>query len=149
MHHSKWGEMRKVHGYHHRWSSHTLNSLETVQHSYIDGFLQVAVNILVQHISPFAGPKHILSRLAHNIVVTYLLAEAHSGYDLQFMSHNIFPEFLGGSPRHEKHHHDGRVYYQQYFKYLDDFFGFTDEGIREKKQLRRETLSPKPLEVIS
>ena len=133
MHHSKFGKMRKVHGYHHRWSSHTLNSLETVQHSYIDGFLQVVVNIIVQHISPFGGPKHILSRLAHNIVVTYLLAEAHSGYNLPWMTHNIFPEFLGGSPRHDKHHHDGRVYYQQYFKYLDDFFGFTDERIEEKK----------------
>ena len=132
MHKSSWGQMRKVHGYHHRLSSHTLNSLETVQHSYIDGFLQVFVNILVQQITPFGviGEKHVMSRLAHNVLVTYLLSEAHSGYDLPWMSHWLFPEFLGGAPRHEKHHHDGRVYYQQYFKYLDDFFGFTEKSLR-------------------
>ena len=28
------------------------------------------------------------------------------------------------------HHHDGRMYYQQYFKWLDDFFGFTEDEIR-------------------
>ena len=132
MHKSSWGQMRKVHGYHHRVSSHTLNSLETVQHSYIDGFLQVVVNILVQQVTPFGGigEKHVMSRLAHNVLVTYLLSEAHSGYDLPWMSHRLFPEFLGGAPRHEKHHHDGRVYYQQYFKYLDDFFGFTEKSLR-------------------
>lgn len=136
MHHSKLGKLRKVHGYHHRVTSHSLNALETVQHSYIDGFLQVAVNVLVQQISPFGGfgHKHFLSRLAHNIVVTYLLSEAHSGYDLPWMSHRIFPELLGGSPLHEAHHHDGRVYYQQYFKYLDDFFGLTKEDAEKKRQ---------------
>jgi sterol desaturase/sphingolipid hydroxylase (fatty acid hydroxylase superfamily) len=142
MHKSKWGEMRKIHGYHHRVNSHSLNALETVQHSYLDGFLQVAVNILVQQISPFGGfgHKHSLSRLAHNVVVTYLLTEAHSGYDLPWMSHRIFPEFLGGSPRHEKHHHDGRVYYQQYFKYLDDFFGFTqEEQVVFRKKIKEPT----------
>jgi sterol desaturase/sphingolipid hydroxylase (fatty acid hydroxylase superfamily) len=143
MHHSPWGNMRKVHGYHHRWSNHGLNSLETVQHSYLDGFLQVFVNIMVQQISPFGGPKHPLSKLFHNIVVTYLLSEAHSGYNLPWMSHNLFPEILGGSPRHEKHHHDGRVYYQQYFKYLDDFFGFTDEGIAQKKQEKNRSATKK------
>lgn len=139
MHKSSWGQMRKVHGYHHRVSSHALNSLETVQHSYIDGFLQVAVNILVQQITPFGGigEKHVLSRLAHNVLVTYLLSEAHSGYDLPWMSHRLFPEILGGAPRHEKHHHDGRVYYQQYFKYLDDFFGFTNRGEEKKMAMRR------------
>lgn len=136
MHHSPWGKVRKVHGYHHRSSSKALNALETVQHSYMDGFLQVAVNVIVQQISPFGGPKHAMSRLIHNIVVTYLLSEAHSGYDLPWMSHRVFPEVLGGSPRHEAHHHDGRVYYQQYFKYLDDFFGFTKDGKEQRKDVR-------------
>jgi hypothetical protein len=128
MHNIKNTQIRKIHGYHHRSGSGTkksLNSLETVQHSYIDGFLQVFVNIVVQQISPFGGPKHVLSRLIHNLSVTYLLSEAHSGYSsLELMSHNIYPEIFGGAPRHETHHHNGRVYYQQYFKYIDDFFGF-------------------------
>eukprot|EP00542_Grammatophora_oceanica_P018995 CAMPEP_0194048694 /NCGR_PEP_ID=MMETSP0009_2-20130614/28144_1 /TAXON_ID=210454 /ORGANISM="Grammatophora oceanica, Strain CCMP 410" /LENGTH=462 /DNA_ID=CAMNT_0038694633 /DNA_START=21 /DNA_END=1409 /DNA_ORIENTATION=+ len=134
--------LRFIHGYHHRHSSSSsaLNSIETVQHSYIDGALQVMVNILVQHISPFGATKHLLSRMIHNVVVTYLLAEAHSGYtSFEWMSHNIWPEFLGGAPRHDRHHQDGRVYYQQYFKYLDDFFGFTDEvRDRDNEQMKEK-----------
>ncbi len=146
MHNWKLGRVRRVHGYHHR-SGNTLNALETVQHSYIDGFLQVFVNIMVQKVSPFGGAKHVMSRLLHNLSVTYLLSEAHSGYrDLPWMSHNIFPEILGGAPRHEAHHHNGRVYYQQYFKYIDDFFGFTEdkgtknelETIRRGVELRKQ-----------
>ncbi|VEU36795.1 unnamed protein product [Pseudo-nitzschia multistriata] len=137
MHNLKIGQVRRVHGYHHR-SGNTLNALETVQHSYIDGFLQVFVNIMVQKISPFGGPKHVMSRLLHNLVVTYLLSEAHSGYrDLPWMTHNLFPEILGGAPRHEAHHHNGRVYYQQYFKYIDDFFGFVEKDGDENKTIRR------------
>jgi sterol desaturase/sphingolipid hydroxylase (fatty acid hydroxylase superfamily) len=138
MHNWKVGSVRRVHGYHHR-SGKTLNALETVQHSFIDGFLQVFVNIMVQKISPFGGAKHVMSRLLHNLSVTYLLSESHSGYrDLPWMSHNLFPEIFGGAPRHEAHHHNGRVYYQQYFKYIDDFFGFTENrGKNEHETIRR------------
>merc|ERR1712167_130497 len=101
------------------------NAVETVQHSYVDGALQVLVNILVQQISPFGGDKHPLSRLLHNVLVTYLLCESHSGYDLPWQSHRFFPEIFGGAPHHEMHHHNGRVYYQQFFTYLDTFFGCT------------------------
>ena len=130
MHRSKLGRACRIHGVHHGARGHTLNALETVQHSYADGFLQVAVNIVVQQISPFAGfgGKHPFSRVLHNLAVTYLLSEAHSGYDLPWMTSNVFPELLGGAARHERHHASGRVYYQQYFKYLDDWFGFTDEA---------------------
>lgn len=147
MHNLKLRSLRKVHTYHHR-SKDTLNALEVVQHSYVDGFLQVAVNILVQQLSPFGGAKHVLSRLLHNLSVTYLLTEAHSGYrDLPWMSHNVFPELLGGAPRHEAHHHNGRVYYQQYFKYLDDFFGFTEDQQRAVK--RSEIQQPEKLIDVS
>jgi cholesterol 25-hydroxylase len=115
MHNLPFAPLRSIHGFHHR-KSHTLNPLETVQHSYADGFLQVAVNIAVQQISPFSGlaGKHPLSRLLHNVIVTYLLTESHSGYrDLPFMSHVLYPSVFGGAPRHEAHHHDGRVYYHQ------------------------------------
>lgn len=136
MHNLKVGKVKRLHGYHHS-SGNTLNALQTVQHSYIDGFLQVFVNIMVQQISPFGGPKHVMSRLLHNLSVTYLLSESHSGYrDLPWLSHNLFPEIFGGAPRHEAHHHNGRVYYQQYFKYIDDFFGFTEgEGKTKHKKI--------------
>ena len=134
-------DLRQAHGYHHRHTNGALNPVETVQHSYLDGGLQVMVNILVQHISPFGGPKHILSRLIHNVIVTYLLTESHSGYNFSWMSHNIWPEFLGGAPRHERHHKDGRVYYQQFFTYLDDAMGWTDQDVQQdlvQKQAQRQ-----------
>ena len=126
LHKTNSGPIRKAHAFHHRMSGnkHALNSLETVQHSYADAFLQVSVNIIVQNISPFGGTKHALTRILHNLFVTYLLAESHSGYDLPWMSHRIWPEFLGGAPRHDAHHHDGKVCYHQYFKYIDDYFQF-------------------------
>lgn len=88
--------------------------------------VQVIVNIIVQQLSPW-GSKHVLSRLLHNLVVTYLLSESHSGYDLPFMSHRVFPAIFGGSPRHNAHHNRGDVYYQQFFMYIDDALGFTPQ----------------------
>ena len=127
LHNAPVKSFRKQHVVHHKWSS-SLNAVETVQHSYIDGFLQVVVNIIVQQFSPFGGGKHPLSRIIHNIVVTYLLTESHSGYDLPWQSHNLFPNVFGGAPRHEKHHAGGGRYLQQYFMYLDDMFGTGEAG---------------------
>jgi sterol desaturase/sphingolipid hydroxylase (fatty acid hydroxylase superfamily) len=152
MHKGPFKGMRSVHGYHHRHNNGALNSVETVQHSYVDGTLQVMCNIFVQHISPFGGPKHVLSRIIHNILVTYMLSESHSGYNFGWMTHNIWPEFLGGSPRHERHHKDGRVYYQQFFTYLDDALGFTDQDVAEnmvKKQEQRARAAAAAITVAS
>lgn len=96
-------------------------------------------------VSPFGGPKHVLSRLFHNLIVTYMLTEAHSGYDLPWMTHNIYPEILGGSPRHERHHHNGRVYYQQYFKYIDDFFGFVEDDRSSKSKKPTLAIGSEPM----
>lgn len=129
----------KVHQYHHSFAREQQvahNATETVVHSYVDGALQVATNILVQQISPW-GCKHPLSRAIHNIVVTYLLCESHSGYDLPFMSHRVLPWIFGGSPRHEAHHQVGNAYYQQFFKYLDDALGTI-----ERKPQRRSAPNP-------
>lgn len=127
--------MRKMHATHHDGYERKPLTVDTViHHHFVDGFLQVFVNVLVQQYTPF-GPwrsKHLVSRMFHNIVVTYLLCEAHSGFDLPFMSHRVFPWLFGGSPRHNHHHHDGRIYYHQFFKYLDDYFGFVD-GVANKK----------------
>lgn len=130
--------VRALHGYHHRAGERALTATETVQHSFWDAFLQVAVNIAVQQVSPFApfGGKHPLSRIIHNIVVTYLLSESHSGYDLPWMSHRLWPELFGGAPRHERHHHNGRVYYHQFFKYIDDALGYVEA------ESRAQALSP-------
>jgi len=123
-------EWRRLHGRHHQWGSREAaahNSIETVQNHYVDAGVQVAINICVQNFSPW-GFKHPLSRMLHNLMVTYLLCESHSGYDLPFMSHRIFPTVFGGSPRHEAHHRYGHVYYHQFFKWIDDALGFTQPG---------------------
>mmetsp|Transcript_28656 Transcript_28656/g.48938 ORF Transcript_28656/g.48938 Transcript_28656/m.48938 type:complete len:278 (+) Transcript_28656:3-836(+) len=111
---------KRLHSRHHRWaatetSAH--NAIETVQNSYVDAGIQVAINICVQQFSPW-GYKHPLSRVLHNLMVTYLLTESHSGYDLGFMSHRLFPGVFGGAPRHEAHHR-GAAGYHQFFTYLD------------------------------
>ena len=129
MHHSraprKW---RNVHRTHHvaRPAARTgraLVPLETVQHSYADGFLQVACNVAVQRLATplllasglVFAPKHPLSRVLHNLVVTFLLAEAHSGFDLPWMGHRAFPAVIGGARAHDAHHVHGDRNFHQFF----------------------------------
>eukprot|EP00320_Phaeocystis_rex_P014154 CAMPEP_0119060212 /NCGR_PEP_ID=MMETSP1178-20130426/4217_1 /TAXON_ID=33656 /ORGANISM="unid sp, Strain CCMP2000" /LENGTH=374 /DNA_ID=CAMNT_0007041297 /DNA_START=45 /DNA_END=1169 /DNA_ORIENTATION=- len=130
------GPWRRQHARHHQWAGKERvahNAVETVQNSYLDAGIQVSINILVQNISPW-GFKHPLSRALHNLMVTYLLTEAHSGYDLPFMSHKIFPRVFGGAPRHELHHQHGNVYFHQFFMWIDDLAGFTLPGAHQQPQ---------------
>ena len=47
-------------------------------------------------------------------------------YDLPWMLHNVVPwGLMGGTLRHDRHHQDGRFYYQKFFTYLDDAIGTT------------------------
>lgn len=97
-----------------------LTASEVQHHSAVDATLQVLVNIAVQNITlPYFGKKHLLSKLLHNICVTYMLTEIHAGYDGFWSLHNIFPWFYGGAKCHEKHHDSGHTNYQQFFLYLD------------------------------
>lgn len=139
--------LRDVHARHHSWAKEETvahNASETVYHSYLDGALQVATNIFVQQLSPW-GHKHPLSRALHNIIVTYLLTESHSGYDLPFMSHRVFPGIFGGSPRHELHHQASGVCYHQFFTYIDDALGRGPSGAgkRVSRYLTAQVLSVK------
>lgn len=110
------------------WHKHFVHHSQTVltasevqHHSAVDASLQVLVNIVVQNIPlPMFGRKHLMSRLLHNIIVTYMLTEIHAGYDAFWSLHNLFPGIIGGAKRHEEHHRRGNVYYQQFFTYLDD-----------------------------
>ncbi|CAK9026205.1 Cholesterol 25-hydroxylase (Cholesterol 25-monooxygenase) [Durusdinium trenchii] len=96
-----------------------------VNQSLEDGTMQVLINILVQNLPLFAGlPKHKMSRLLHNILVTYLLSEAHSGLDLPWSTHRLCPKILGGAYRHEFHHHRRDCCFHQFFCYLDDLLGY-------------------------
>eukprot|EP00924_Labyrinthula_sp_SR-Ha-C_P007177 snap_masked-scaffold_8-processed-gene-11.9-mRNA-1 protein AED:0.70 eAED:1.00 QI:0/-1/0/1/-1/1/1/0/287 len=114
--------LRKLHKKHHTYSP--LVSAEVIRHSLVDGSLQVITNILALNIlglNPF-------SRMIHNFAVTGLLTETHSGYNFPWAIHNIIPfEILGGPLRHERHHKNGRAYYQQFFTYLDNLFSFVED----------------------
>jgi len=112
------GPMKKFHHYHHR--SSVVHPVETVQHSYVDGVLQVVVNVLVQQVTPFGGQKHILSRLAHNVLITYLLTESHVSAEPPWASYKLWPELFSG--RHRKHHEGGGGGYQQFGCWIDDLF---------------------------
>jgi len=130
---------RNVHARHH---THQFLSVETtLSHSLFDGALQVSTNIFVQHLGLFCwGTKHRLSRLLLNVVITYMLCEIHSELEAQFSVHNLCPSICGGALRHRYHQaytqsgFKGRkgVHYQEFFRYLDDYFGcaVTDEECR-------------------
>jgi len=109
--------LRSIHKRHH----HTTNGLfstEVLRHSLLDGTMQVLCNIVVLK----SLGLHPFTRGLYNIVVTYLLTELHSGYNFPWMLHNLVPGgILGGPPRHEMHHVNGKRYFQQFFTYLDDW----------------------------
>jgi len=127
----RWPQLPHGHMVHHEHSgghgegkSPFLEPEHVVNHSLADGALQVAVNILVQNLPLLGVQKHKLSRLVHNVVVTYLLTEAHAGLDLPWASHRLFPEVFGGALRHEVHHRLHKCCFHQFFKYLDDMLGY-------------------------
>lgn len=104
---------RHVHSVHHQ--QHNLSAHETVHHSFADGALQVAANIVAIR----SLGLHPMTRALHNVVITYMLTETHSGYDMPWMLHNVLPHgLLGGSPAHEEHHRCGDCQHQQFFTYL-------------------------------
>lgn len=98
-----------------------LSSIEVINHSFIDGSLQVASNIVALKLCK----AHPLSRALHNIIITYLLTELHAGYDAPWMLHNLLPfRILGGPPAHEIHHRSGTRNFQQFFTYLDAAYDY-------------------------
>lgn len=116
-------KLQFLHQHHIHHSQTRLLASEVQHHSFIDATLQIVVNILVQNTPlPYFGRKHSLSRLLHNIIITYLLTEIHAGYDAWWSLHNLFPSIIGGAKRHEVHHQNGAMYFQQFFMYLDDLF---------------------------
>uniref|UniRef100_A0A7S3SUV7 Fatty acid hydroxylase domain-containing protein n=2 Tax=Emiliania huxleyi TaxID=2903 RepID=A0A7S3SUV7_EMIHU len=130
-----------MHARHHVWGSTEAaahNAVETVQNSYLDAGVQVFINIFVQHLSPW-GFKHPLSRALHNVMVVYLLCESHSGYDLPFMSHRLFPGLFGGPVAHEQHHQQGNVNFHQFFLWADRILGHTPTAEQNRKH--REALA--------
>eukprot|EP01084_Bolivina_argentea_P270964 460884_1 len=88
--------VRKIHTNHHEFTQ-TIYSSIIAQFGFIDLWMQIIPNILIQN-TFFLNiyTKHPFSRLMHNIIIVYLLCEAHSGFDMFFMSHNLYPKIFGG-----------------------------------------------------
>lgn len=117
----QWFHQHFIH--HQQQQGSGLLASEVQHHSLIDASLQILTNIFIQNIRlPYYGRKHSLSRLFHNLIITYMLTEIHAGYDGWWSLHNVFPSWIvGGAKRHEIHHIKGDRYFQQFFNYLDDF----------------------------
>ena len=143
LHHFAW--VRSTHGDHHATGG-ALRASETTHHSLVDGMLQVAVNVVVQQRAwhPWSGRwgrKHDLSRLLHNVAVTYMLTECHSGYDAPWCMHRVAPAVLGGGLRHREHHHHGTVCFAQFSLYLDWLCGTSPSAALTKGAVCRSRAS--------
>jgi len=93
-----------------------LRARDVLVHSPIDGALQVITNILVQRSLPWGATKSRLARAAHNVMVTWMLAEAHTAAASPRLARRV----CVGVQRHRLHHDESEPFYQQFFGYLDD-----------------------------
>ncbi|CEM18011.1 unnamed protein product [Vitrella brassicaformis CCMP3155] len=114
----RWPAVASLHAKHH--SMKPLAGSDVVRVSVIDGLSQVLCSAAAVNICR----SHSLARLLHNVVITYLLTEAHSQYDFPWSIHRLLPSGLMGGPiRHEIHHHTGKAYFSQFFSFLDRWSG--------------------------
>ncbi|KAK3279142.1 hypothetical protein CYMTET_12960 [Cymbomonas tetramitiformis] len=110
---------RRVHAKHHRRV--IMRARETVALSIADEVLDVSCSIAALNLLKC----HPLSRALYNVTIIFLLCDLHSGYDMPWMLQNVVPfGICSGSRRHTDHHKHGRAFYQKFFVYLDNFFGF-------------------------
>jgi sterol desaturase/sphingolipid hydroxylase (fatty acid hydroxylase superfamily) len=92
-------------------------ALRTINHSLVDGGLQVLTNILVQRcVGPF-GPRSTLARLLHNVVVVGMLVESHTSAGAPRIARRLW--CCDGVRKHHEHHRTAGAPFQQFFGYLD------------------------------
>lgn len=91
------------------------SAFRTVNHSLVDGSLQVLTNILVQRHTPWGSPKLTLARWLHNVVATCMLVEAHTTAPRP----RVFRRLFVGVRDHHLHHRHRGAPYQQFFGHLD------------------------------
>jgi hypothetical protein len=102
------------HAQHHAFDGHggedgSESAFRTVNHALLDGSLQVLSNILVQRHTPWGAPKSKLARWAHNVLVTFLLVEAHTTAPAP----RVFRRLFAGVRDHHLHHRHRGAPYQQ------------------------------------
>jgi len=111
---------QRLHGKHH--ANADIRACDTVRLTTVEETIDVVCSIAALRVMG----AHPLSRSLYNVVIIFLLAELHSGYDMPWSPQNVVPGGLvAGSRRHHAHHADGAVFYQKFLTYFDDAFGFT------------------------
>lgn len=122
-----WQKLHLTHHDHYQKVDKPLHVMVTFHHHIVDAAIQIMINAALQQkfvgfFFLFGFPRHTISKMLHNIFVTYLLVESHSGQDWCFMTHRwLFPEWFGGGANaHQQHHLTGKAPYHQFFTVFDD-----------------------------
>ena len=118
--------LRSLHRRHH--NRRNVEATDVLQHSLLDGSLQVFINILVQRQNCFGMVKSRLARALHNLIVIWMLTESHTASPYP----KVWRRWFVGVREHRLHHmgqqtvsSSGASYgkyhrHQQFFGYLDD-----------------------------
>lgn len=152
-----WRNLHMEHHDHYQDVSKPLHVMQVFHHHIVDASAQVMCNAAMQQVVGFGflmggqHHRHTVSKLLHNIAVTYLLIEAHSGQDYWWTTDKwLFPEWCGqwskakisGPMAHQRHHQTGGYPYHQFFTVFDNC---DDEQSREVRDemLERTTREEK------
>lgn len=105
---------KTIHARHHSMS--IIRAGDAIRHTFLDGTFDVVCSIAALNLTH----AHPLSRAVYNIIIIYLITEAHCGYDFPWMLHNIIPcHLVAGPVLHDLHHRYGNCNFQKFFTYLD------------------------------
>ena len=125
------------HGKHHEYDKNSGEFMEsgfrTINHSAVDGALQVIVNILVQRHNPWGTAKSRVARWLHNVIVIAMLVESHSNAKRP----KPFSSLFAGVRNHYLHHRHRGPPYQQFFGYLDALLDYTRERLNATQRKKR------------
>ena len=69
--------------------------------------------------------SHVLTRTLFVPMFVWLLVDIHSGLDLPWSYDKLLPQgWAAGSKRHSYHHQHGSKYYEPFFNWWDDLYGW-------------------------
>ena len=110
-----------IHDKHHSMNE-KITATDAVRHTFFDGTFDVLCSVYALKI---VG-SHPLSRFTHNIVATWLITEAHSGYDFPWSISRMFQGLLISPKKHQAHHERGDKMYGKFFSVMDYCFNTYD-----------------------
>jgi sterol desaturase/sphingolipid hydroxylase (fatty acid hydroxylase superfamily) len=108
-----------------------ITATDAVRHGFVDGTFDVLSSVVALKVVH----SHPMSRLMHNVVATWLIAEAHSGYDLPWSCSRITGGLFISPKLHAKHHERGHVMYAKFFPLLDVLLGTAGGQINDLQEL--------------